>query len=113
MEVTMETIYQIAVVVIALYVLAEVGAGIYIYRNRRTAIPRLRNTLRNLLGLDQDASRVDTIGDSLQAGRQEHASIERKINYIGKHIQFERQELRRRGILRDTPKADNVIQLKK
>jgi hypothetical protein len=94
----MNTIFQIAVILIAAYVLVEVGTAIYIYRNRDWAIPRIRYNLRNILGLDRD------LAISIDNERHVNAKLEkleRKINYIGNHTKFERDQLRRMGILRD------------
>lgn len=95
----MNTIFQIAVIVIAGYVAIEIATAIYIYRNRRTLVPRIRSLLRSILGLDVDRVAVDSALDVLH----------RKVNYIGRHTQFERQQLRQMGILKD----DNVLPLRR
>jgi hypothetical protein len=90
----METVYQIAVIVVALYVAAEVGAAIYIFRNRATVLPQIGRTLRHLLGLDQDALRAARI----EAVAERNG---RKLNYIANHVKFEREQLRKMGLLKD------------
>jgi hypothetical protein len=50
----MTTFIAICSGIAALYVLVEVGTAIYILRNRETAIPRIRASLRYILGLDTD-----------------------------------------------------------
>lgn len=79
----MNILTQIALVIVALYVFAEVCAGIYIYRNRTVFLARLRNLFRG------------------KEERETMERIERKINYIGRHVKFEREQLRKLGILRE------------
>lgn len=42
----------VAAVLVSVYVLAEVGAAVYILKNRHTVLPRMRNMLRHMLGTD-------------------------------------------------------------
>lgn len=42
----------VAAVVVTMYVLAEVGAAVYILKNRHTVLPRMRAMLRHMLGTD-------------------------------------------------------------
>jgi len=101
----MNTLFQIAVIVIACWMVIEVATAVYIYRNRATLIPRIRTGLRHLLGLDSDRFVAQT----------EREAMVRKINYIGRHVQFERQELRKLGVLTDDIKTSspaNVLPLR-
>ena len=86
-------------IVIASWLVIETATAIYIYRNRKALAPRVRAALRNLLGLESDRFVAST----------EREEIVRKINYIGRHVQFERQQLKVMGILKD----DNVLPLQK
>lgn len=88
----MELLYTIASVLVILLISSEIVAGVIIYRNRH----RIGPILRHLLGLDTDSIR----------NISSHMSLERKINYIGRHTKFERQELRRLGILKEIPHAN-------
>ena len=101
----METLYTIASILVICMVSAELFAGFIIYRNRATIFPRIRH----LLGLDVDAMRA------VQKNTDVHIKLNeifRRVNYTARHTKFEREELRRRGILRDQPQAslDGVVQ---
>lgn len=100
----METIFQIATVIVAIYILTEAAAAVYIYRNRAVLVPRIRVALRNLLGLDTDANSVETKSILRNA---EYRDLDRKITYIGRHIKFERDQLRKMGVLKSPQKSDN------
>src|ERR1051326_4348550 len=87
----MELLYTIASVMVIALISVELIAAVILYRNRHT----IGGRLRHLLGLDVDAMR--NVGSFNR--------LERKVNYIGRHTKFERQELRRLGILKDVPHA--------
>jgi hypothetical protein len=94
----MNTIFQIAVILIATYVVVEVATLVYILRYRSTAVPRIRYALRSLLGLDRDRSNAQ---DQERCVSSRLDLLDKKINYVGRHIKFEREQLRRMGILKD------------
>jgi hypothetical protein len=106
MEDIMETLTNIALVIVIGYVFAEICAGVYIYRNRRTVLPRISYTLRSLLGLTLDESANH---DRFVMTAEKINRIERKLNYIGRHVNFEREQLRKMGILKDQVKTERQI----
>ena len=91
----MNTIVQIAMVIVALYIVAEVCSAIYIYRNRDVVVPKLRIVIRNLFGLNSDQSVADAHNRIRNA---EYQDLCNKMNFIGKHVEFERAALRARGV---------------
>ena len=111
----MDTIFTILGFIALAYVGVEVATAIYIFRNRRTLVPRIFAALRNNLGLSADAMRAvdnqyrlaQNIAAHDELAAANFARLEAKINYIGRHTKFEREELRRRGIL-TTPAQINT-----
>lgn len=101
----METLYTIAAVLVFLFVGAEVTAGIILYRNRAAIGPRIRH----LLGLDADALRRVSTNTELHLKLN---TLNRKLNYICKHVKFEREVLRKTGILVDDESASLSGQVK-
>lgn len=86
----MTIIYTIASVLAILFVAAEFAAAVILYRRRHEIGPRLRE----LLGINALNNRVAE--NAVQLGR-----LDRKVNYVGRHVKFERDQLRRMGILKD------------
>lgn len=92
----METLYTVASIAFLVFITAEVVSGIILYRNRAKFAPRIRQSVRQLLGIDTIEARLtshDRFADETLS------RIERKINYIGRHTKFERDQLRAMGVL--------------
>jgi len=105
----METLTQIAIVIVAMYVLAEVAAAVYILRNRNKVGTRMKYALRNLLGLNDDMYHSTSAFSRLESKIN---LLDRKMNYVGKHVKFEREQLRKLGILKDSTQAASKPLLK-
>jgi hypothetical protein len=93
MEMLLNALALLGGILVGAFIVGEMAAAVYIYRNRATLLPRIRQ----FFGSDtQHATlvRVNELNDTLQR-------LERKVNYIGRHTQFERQTLRRMGILKE------------
>lgn len=88
----MEALYTIASVLFIGFLITEAVAGVILYRNRSRIAPAIRLAL----GLDRDARRVE---DHDATATANFARLERKINYIGRHVNFEREQLVKLGIL--------------
>jgi hypothetical protein len=90
----MDLVTTILAVIGVILICTEIGAGVILFLNRDRIFPILRANL----GLSQDsvanASRHATLTMLLER-------LDRKINYIGRHVKFEREVLREAGILRD------------
>jgi len=100
MNTILNVLSVIGILFCVVYVAAEAFAAIYIYRNRHTIIPRLFAVLRTGLGVADVNMRL---ANHDATAKERFDRLERKINFIGKHTQFEREELRRRGILAPAP----------
>ena len=89
----MEFFINFCIAVVAIYIVAEVASCVYVYRNRDTVVPRLRSTLRNLLGLTQDGYDQDAYNRLRSAEYHENAAriskLNRKINWIGRALKGE------------------------
>lgn len=116
----MDFLIKFAAFMVGALVTGEILALIYFIRNP----DRLTAAIRMVTGLSADRHAQDRIHLDLGAGLQDHRhimdklnSMERKINYIGRHVKFEREQLRQMGILRDerpdVPERDanHVIEL--
>lgn len=89
MEVNMELFYFIASFAMICLVTAEVVVGIILYRNRRLILKLLHEYISSDILVKL-------------------AQIERKVNYIGNHTRFEREQLRKMGVLKDPPPPPNT-----
>jgi len=97
----MEILTTIALVLFSLFIAGEVFAAIYIFRNRFA----VRRQIRSFLGLDYLESNLNALTSNLNAGREEHGKILRRLNYVANHTKFERDQLRKMGILKDVTPA--------
>lgn len=95
----MDILFVIASVAVTLFVVGEIAAVIYILRNCSTVSIRLRKFLGLELDFNYHASTASVLAERLE-------TIDRKINYIGRHTKFERAQLRKMGLLKEVqPKA--------
>lgn len=92
----MEALYTIAAITFLVFVSTEVVAGVILYRNRARFAPVLRRFVRQTIGLDLLESRLQ--GHDATA-RENFARLERKINYIGRHVKMEREMLKQAGVI--------------
>lgn len=92
----MELLYTLASIAILVLVTTELVAGVIIYRNRATVLPALRHFVRQLTGLDLLEARLQQHDNF---AKENFARLERKINYIGRHTKFEREQLRKLGYI--------------
>jgi hypothetical protein len=107
MEVFMNTIFTILGFIALGYVGIEVATAIYIYRNRRTLLPRFFAVLRTGLGVS-DVNMSLRNHDARAAERFD--KIDRRLNYLCNHTKFEREQLRKLGILEyPTPTAPRSV----
>ena len=91
---------NVVLTIIALYVVVEFCTIGYVLYNRKTVVPRLQRAVRSFLGLDVDFN-YHANNDSRFA--EELRVVHKKINYVAGHVKFERQQLRKMGILKDPP----------
>lgn len=101
----METLMNVVAVVVALYVVSELAAALYIYRNRRTMVPRLQSAVRRFLGLDVDFNHNATAVSELA---QLTDTLNRKVTILGRWAKQERQVMIKRGIV--TPIRSNNLE---
>jgi hypothetical protein len=93
MEVFMNTFLTFLGLVI---VGTELTTAVYIYLNRRTLVPRFFAVLRTGLGVS-DVNMSLRNHDARAAERFD--KIDRRLNYLCNHTKFEREQLRKLGIL--------------
>lgn len=89
-------IVTIAAIVFLAFVTTEVVSGVILYRNRAKFAPVLRRFIRQITGVEDLENRVVN-HDSF--AKDNFSRLERKINYIGRHVKMEREMLKQAGVI--------------